>query len=277
MTPLFNEELHIVSYRGNKIVLKPKIGRRTRFIGSKGKERLSIKLEAFHFSFTWRTLGFPADVRQIQGCPRWEPNNQSMITNQGSCVFWEDLYLTYSLGSNVIATNLNLSWYTRYDINMHSKCVYPSAVLVIITSDVHNANDMLRDTPFAEFGSIKKKHLCNDAWQCVVQLADYHVQAREKYSGSGAHAIKKNESPNSRGYCRPRPIRIRGRFGPEPMHVFVNSQSRILAEVRIWYPALHENRHSPQKLLYRRNFVRRFRICNHNTTHDSSPQSWVSF
>ena len=41
--------------------------------------------------------------------------------------------------------------YSRYDI--HSECLYEGAVLVIVTSAVHNASDILRDTPYMEFAS----------------------------------------------------------------------------------------------------------------------------
>ena len=51
--------------------------------------------------------------------------------------------------------------YSRYDI--HRKCLYEGAGLVIVTSAVHNASDMLRDTPCMEFASILKNI-------CVVKL-----------------------------------------------------------------------------------------------------------
>ena len=51
ITPFFDAQLHVVPYRGNKIVLDPKIGRRTRSISRERKERLSIKVETLHFSF----------------------------------------------------------------------------------------------------------------------------------------------------------------------------------------------------------------------------------
>ena len=57
---------------------------------------------------------------------------------------------------------------------------------------------------------------------------------------------QKSKIPNSRGYFRPWRIRIRGRFGPEPMQMFANSKNRIFAKIRIWCPAPHENRHSPK-------------------------------
>ena len=102
-----------------------------------------------------------------------------------------------------------------------------------------------------------------------------HHFTPKRPKGSGAHTIKKNKIPNIPGYFRPWRIRIRGRFVPEPMQLFANSKNRILIKIRIWYPARHENRHSPQKLPDIRNFVRRFRICNQK--HDSSPQSRDTF
>ena len=66
MAPSFNAQLNVVPYRGNTIVLEPKIGRRTRFISCEGKECLSVKIEIIHSSFMWRGRGFPGNLQQIQ-------------------------------------------------------------------------------------------------------------------------------------------------------------------------------------------------------------------
>ena len=61
------------------------------------------------------------------------------------------MYLTSINGSLVIVTNLSLLSFSMYE--MHSKCLYGGAVLVIVTSAAYNASDMLRDTPCMEIAS----------------------------------------------------------------------------------------------------------------------------
>ena len=116
-------------------------------------------------------------------------------------------------------------------------------------------------------------------WQHQYILTIHGIYGSKSHEGSGAHSAfqisKKNKIPISRGYFRLWRIRIRGRFGSEPMQLFANSKNRILAKIRIWCPALHKNRYSPQKLPCRRNFVRRFWICDQK--HDSFPQSGDNF
>ena len=97
--------------------------------------------------------------------------------------------------------------------------------------------------------TICRQHLVVDEFKKKLNFAVLKVQNKLK---GVAHIVyfkyQKNKIPNSRGYCRPWRIRIRGRFGPEPMQLFANSKNRISAKIRIWCPALHENRHSPQEL-----------------------------
>ena len=70
LDPACSSWLHVVPYRGNKIVLEPKIGRRLRFISCEGKERLSMKIEIFTSAACGGGLVFRASC----GIPRrvWE-------------------------------------------------------------------------------------------------------------------------------------------------------------------------------------------------------------
>ena len=49
-----------------------------------------------------------------------------------------------------------------------------------------------------------------------------------------------------RGYFRLRQLRIRSRFGPEPMQLFAISKNMVLVKIMIWCTALHKSRHLSQ-------------------------------
>ena len=68
------------TYRGKRNVLEPDVGRKLRFISCDCKERLSVKIETFHFSFMWWRPGLPSDLRQIQACQSYHRTYNKVVT-----------------------------------------------------------------------------------------------------------------------------------------------------------------------------------------------------
>ena len=84
---------------------------------------------------------------------------------------------------------------------------------------------------------------------------------------------KNNKKPLRWGYFRPWIFWSCGQFCPEPILLFAKSKILFFAENRILMTASTKNIVSPQKCPYRRNFVRRIRICHHKNHRRSQFQN----